>query len=76
MVCYVYAGTRQNIHSVVSGSDCMDLDGNSAISEAFQADKVEKSEIVDQEPSVYVFSLLSFSIRFKQDKTYRSQTLL
>ncbi|XP_058198823.1 uncharacterized protein LOC131314298 [Rhododendron vialii] len=44
--------TQQNIHSVVSGSDCMDLDGNSAISEAFQADKVEKSEIVDQEPPV------------------------
>lgn len=43
--------SQPKIHDVVSGCDGRDLDGNSAISESFQADKVEKSEIVDQEPS-------------------------
>ncbi|PSR86176.1 Increased DNA methylation like [Actinidia chinensis var. chinensis] len=42
--------SQQNIHEVIRGSDNMDLDGRSAISEAFRADQVEESEIVDQRP--------------------------
>ncbi|PSS09497.1 Increased DNA methylation like [Actinidia chinensis var. chinensis] len=42
--------SQQNNHEVLSVSDNMDLDGRSAISEAFHADQVEESEIVDQRP--------------------------
>ncbi|XP_028123488.1 uncharacterized protein LOC114320619 isoform X1 [Camellia sinensis] len=43
--------TEQNICDAVSGSDNVDFDGNSAISEAFQTDQVEESEIMDQGPA-------------------------
>lgn len=44
--------TEQNIcDAVVSGSDNVDFDVNSAISEAFQTDQVKESEIMDQGPA-------------------------
>lgn len=58
----LYTGSQPKIHDVVSGCDVRDLDGNSAISESFQADKVEKSEIVDQEPSEYVSTVIFYQI--------------
>ena len=57
-----YAGSQQNIHEVISGSDNMDLDGRSAISEAFHADQVEESEIVDQRPPEYILASFFYYI--------------
>ncbi|XAR60744.1 Histone acetyltransferase [Bertholletia excelsa] len=44
-------GAELNICGSVSKSNNIDLDGNSAISEVFQADQIERSEIVDQGPA-------------------------
>ncbi|KAA8543719.1 hypothetical protein F0562_022104 [Nyssa sinensis] len=45
------AGSQQNFRDDINGRDIIDLDGNSAVSEVFQADQIE--DIVDQGP-VYI----------------------